>query len=219
MNHRLQPIDQAISNTLRRHGVSHCASEEIRRVLRDYLADEPKEIPRPVSHIELHESPRGDIIAMLATFLESNDHLPLPEPFSAKLVIPQGHASIHVGLDSASDFELVQGSRCTTITRQEIADHLSTVEYTRILSAYKDSKRESESLGAELYHFLHQRIEPYLAAGNYREAMLYVVGLKLVNCDPTRRVVAHIFEKALSEGADGYAQLLDIDIAVAQTSL
>lgn len=216
---KLQHIDNAIRKTLSRHSVPFCVLEEVRIVLRDYLGDERKEIPEPPPHILLHESPREDVIARLATFLESNDHIPLTEQASDLLVIPQGQASIRISLDGKDGFELTQDCRSTSITRQEIANHLRTVEYTRIRSAYENSKRDTEALESELYQFLLNAVKADLDAGNYREAMLYVVGLKLVNCDPTRRIVAHIFEKALSHGADGYAQLLDIDIAVAQTSM
>ncbi len=188
--------------------------------LNEYIAsrdvsDVSEGSPTVLPTVTLHETPQSELVELLAKHF---DTIGEPDPNVEQVIVqPRGHLT--VSLDGENNYYLMQGMRAATVTRESLQAYRRTVMYDHLVTSYTLAAQDMKAQDDRLYKFILDEIKPFLAEGNYRQAMLHVVKLKLVNCDPTRRAVGHIFEQALKAGAEGYAQLLDIEIPVARASM
>lgn len=213
----------SIRQLFNRYGGDTFLEAKVFEKLNEYLAsrdvsdvsDVSDGAPTALPAVTLHETPQSELVELLAKHFDTMGE---PDPDVEQVIVQQkGHLTVR--LDGEDKYYLSQGMRATTVTRESLKAYRRTVMYDHMITSYNLASQEMKAQDERLYEFILADLKPFLAEGNYRQAMLHVVKLKLVNCDPTRRAVGYIFKKALAAGAEGYAQLLDIEIPVARASM
>lgn len=215
-------LSSALRGLFNRYGGETELETRVLDTIGDFLvAQGLAEAPRPpLGDLRLNTANKSEVVRRLSELFDKQGFP--PENKSGNLFdmkIQQDNGDISIRVDEDGHYSLSQAHHGTTVTLEEVLEYQGNLKAQRAIDTYLIAQREAKQQDAALYNFIMERIDPFLESGNFREAMLHVTTLKLINCDPTRRAVAKIFEKALSAGSSGYAQLLNIEIPAEQVDV